>query len=121
MKKYFFLAGIMFCVLAYATENWTWQYKPLAATFSIYSGELGERQPPTKNERKLAIAIKGDAAKEIFDSLYPDSKDATCTSEDGERLRRKGEVWCSYRPSDGYKCFVGFDLRTGKSIGGGIC
>lgn len=59
MKKYFFLAGIMFCVLAYATENWTWQYKPLAATYSIYSGELGERQPPTKNERKLAIAIKG--------------------------------------------------------------
>lgn len=124
MKRPWLIIGALSCVLAYASENtsaWTWKYKPLTASYSIYSGAPGERQPPTKHERKLAIAIKGDAAKEIFDSLYPDIKGVTCTSEDGERLRRKDEVWCSYRPSDGYKCFVGFDLRTGKSVSGASC
>lgn len=110
--------------LAYPSANggdWTWKYKPLAATYSIYSGEPGEREAPTQNDRKLAIAIKGDAAKEIFESLYPDAKGITCTDEKGERLRRKGEVWCSYRPSDGYKCFLGFNLRTGRSVSGASC
>jgi hypothetical protein len=110
--------------LAYASDNsatWTGAHKPLVANYSIYSGEPGEREAPTQSERKLAIAIKGDAAKEIFDSLHPDAKEIACTDEKGERLRRKGEVWCSYRPSNGYRCFVGFNLRTGESLSGASC
>lgn len=124
MKSLLLISIAASSVCAYAndeTSGWSWKYKPLTASYAIYSGAAGERQPPTQHERKLAIAIKGDAAKEIFDSLYPDIKGVTCTSEDGERLRRKDEVWCSYRPSDGYKCFVGFDLRTGKSVSGASC
>jgi hypothetical protein len=125
MKKLLFVVGtVALLSLAYAGSNnggWTWEYKPLTATYSIYSGEPGEREAPTQNERKLAIAIKGAAAKEIFDSLYPDAKDVTCTTEKGERLRKKGEVWCSFRPSNGYKCFLGFNLRTGESISGASC
>ncbi|MBJ7309995.1 hypothetical protein ACFOLJ_17460 [Rugamonas sp. CCM 8940] len=95
--------------------------KPLkAAEYTIYSGELGNEQAPTKNDRKLAIEISGPAAKEIFDSLYPDSK-VTCSSEKGERLRRKRDLWCAYQPSDGYRCFLGVNLRTGESIPGGSC
>jgi len=94
--------------------------KPLKAEYTIYSGALGDEQAPTKDERKLAIEISGQGAKEIFDSLYPDAK-VTCSGEAGERLRRKGHVWCAFSPARGYKCFIGFDLRTGDSIAGGSC
>ena len=95
--------------------------KPLkAAEYTIYSGELGNEQAPTKDDRKLAIEIGGQAAKEIFDSLYPDAK-VTCSGEKGERLRRKGELWCAFLPSRGYRCFLGYNLRTGQGIAGGSC
>ena len=72
MKKLLFVGALALLSFAHARssdDEWTWKYKPLAAaTYSIYSGEPGERQAPTQNERKLAIAVKGDAAKEIFDS-----------------------------------------------------
>lgn len=95
--------------------------KPLRAEYTIYSGELGDERAPTRDERKLSIDIKGPAAKEIFDSLYPDAKGVSCSSEQGERLRRKGHVWCAYSPSRGYRCFIGFNLRNGESIAGGSC
>ena len=112
----------MLLSLAYAGEEsgWTWEYKPLRATYSIYSGELGEREAPTKIDRKLAIKVTGQAAKEIFDSIYPDAN-VTCSSEKGERLRSKQNLWCIYQPSSGYRCYFGFNLRTGASIAGGDC
>ena len=112
----------MLLSLAYAGEKsgWTWEYKPLRAAYSIYSGELGEREAPTKTDRKLAINVTGPAAKEIFDSIYPDAN-VTCSSEKGERMRRKQNLWCIYQPSSGYECYLGFNLRTGASIPGGEC
>lgn len=95
--------------------------KPLkAAEYTIYSGELGSEQAPTKDDRKLAIEISGQAAKEIFDSIYPDAG-VTCSSAKGERLRRKRDLWCSFVPSEGYRCFIGYNLRTGQTIPGGSC
>lgn len=94
--------------------------KSLKAEYTIYSGGLGDEQAPTKDERKLSIEIRGQGAKDIFDSLYPDAK-VTCSGEPGERLRRKGHVWCSFAPATGYRCFIGFNLRTGESIAGGSC
>jgi hypothetical protein len=94
--------------------------KLLKAEYTIYAGELGEQQAPTRSERKLSIEVTGLAAKEIFDSIYPDAK-VTCSEEKGERLRRKKNLWCIYQPDDGYRCFLGFDLRTGDSIPGGSC
>jgi hypothetical protein len=124
MKKLLLVGGATALLsLAYASDNsggWTWEYKPLKGSYSIYSGEPGEREAPTQNERKLAIAITGQAAKEIFDSLFPDAK-VTCSQEKGERLRSKGEVWCIYQPRTGYRCFLGFNLRTGEPHSGAIC
>lgn len=102
-------------------EIWPAPPKPLqAAEYTIYSGELGNEQAPTKDDRKLAIEISGQAAKEIFDSIYPDAG-VTCSGEKGERLRRKRDLWCSFVPSEGYRCFLGYNLRTGQSIPGGSC
>ncbi len=108
--------------LAYAGDKngWTWEHKPLKASYSIYSGELGEEAAPTQTDRKLAIEVTGEAAKQIFDSMHPDFK-PSCSSEKGDRDRRKGDLYCTYHPNEGYRCFIGINLRTGKSIAGGIC
>jgi hypothetical protein len=124
MKKLLLLAGACALSVAYASDDaagWYEKYKPLKATYLIYSGEPDERAAPTKSDRKIAIIVEGGPAKEIFDSLYPDAKGVTCTTEPGERLRRKGEIWCSYRPSDGYRCFLGYNLRNGQPDSGASC
>lgn len=97
--------------------------KPLTAEYSIYSGSLGEEKAPTPGDRKLSIEVTGQAAKDIFESIGPDAPGVSCTGDERERLRRKGRVWCSYSPIDGgrYKCYLGFNLRTGESIAGGSC
>lgn len=95
--------------------------KPLTAEYTIYSGSLGDERAPTKGDRKIAFEVTGQAAKEIFDSLYPDVRGVRCSDEQGERLRRKGQVWCIYTPDGGYRCFFGFNLRSGNSIAGGSC
>jgi hypothetical protein len=118
----FIIWGAALFSVAHAEEQngWPTPSKPLKAEYTIYSEELGSEQAPTKDDRKLAIEISGLAAKEIFDSLYPDAK-VTCSGAKGERLRRKQNVWCIYQPRDGYRCFLGVNLRTGQSIPGGSC
>jgi hypothetical protein len=116
------VAASLFCGAASASEQPTdpAPTKPMKAEFSIYSGDMGDERAPTSTDRKLAVEVTGLAAKEIFDSIYPDAK-VTCSDEKGQRLRRKDRLWCSFSPSDGYRCYFGFDLRTGKSIGGASC
>jgi hypothetical protein len=95
-------------------------YRPFKGDYAIYSGELGSQKAPTRGDRKASFIIEGQPAKEIFNSMSPDDKQ-TCSGEKGARSRTKGNVWCTYHPRDRYTCYFGFDLRTGKSIGGGIC
>lgn len=124
MKYLVALVAVLVSLHAHAEGKgkWTGKNKPLAnATYLVYSGEPGDRGPPTSADRKLAITIRGQAAKEIFDSIGPDAKGVSCSLEDGERMRSKGEVWCSYMPSDGYMCFLGFNLKTGEPHSGGTC
>lgn len=126
MKNRLLLAYACICALptAHASDNtagWHEKYKPLKATYLIYSGERDELAAPTRTDRKIAIIVEGDPAKDIFDSLYPDAKGVSCTTEPGERLRRKGDISCSYRPSAGYRCFLGYNLRNGQPDSGASC
>lgn len=111
-----------FLSLAYAAEqvDWPAPYRPLKGEYTIYSGGLGDQQAPTRDDRKLSFIVDGAPAKEIFDSMSPDDKH-TCTSEKGARSRTKNKIWCTYNPGNGYTCYFGFDLRTGRSIAGGVC
>jgi hypothetical protein len=124
MKRYLVAAAIVTSTLSHAEDKpkWDGMNKPLKdSTYLVYSGVPGERGPPTKTDRKLTIAIRGQAAKEIFEGLGgPDAK-ISCTADEGERMRRKGEVWCSYIPKDGYMCFVGYNLKTGEPDSGASC
>lgn len=123
MKKLLMMtAASALLSLAYAAEqhNWPAQYRPFKGEYAIYSGGLGDQQAPTKDDRKLSFIIEGQPAKEIFDSMGPDDKH-TCSDEQGARSRIKGNAWCTYHPGDGYACYFGVDLRTGKSVAGGTC
>jgi hypothetical protein len=94
-------------------------YQAVTGRYAIYSGDLDEQLAPTKSDRKLSLIIDGQPAKDIFDAMAPDDK-TTCGGE-GARSRTKGNTWCSYQPKRGYQCYLGLDLRTGRSIAGGMC
>ena len=105
-------------VSAAAAGPWGFTYRNMTARYVIYGGTLGDPNAPTSKDKKIAFAIHGNVAKEMFDAIGPDMKG--CGSEGG-RERTKGEIDCMYTNAEGYTCWVGFDLKTGKSIGGSVC
>jgi len=123
MKKFLLLVGVSSMLsLAFASQenDWSAPYRPFKGEYSLYSGSLGDQQAPTAKDRKVSFIIIGKPARELFDSMAPDDK-VTCGAGRGMRSRTKGQLWCTFEQSDGYTCYFGFDLRSGKSIGGGIC
>ena len=102
-------------------------WKPLpGAIYKVHSGIISDRTPPTANDHKLTVLVDGKTAKEIFDSIGPDLPD-TCSGEQGDRMRDKKGIHCSYTAQDKgtkdgpYRCWIGLDLRTGDSIGTVSC
>lgn len=109
--------------LAQAAEKkleWTPEFKPFSGRYQVYSGSPSEKQPPTPSDKQASVVLTGRAAKDLFDQIGPDVKDA-CSSDPNYRERRKGHLDCSYTKENGYQCFLGIDLRTGKSTHGSIC
>ena len=122
MKKQSALAWGAFTLfsLAYAASDSDWgEYKPFKGSYLMYSNTLGEQQPPTPHERKISFMVTGTVAKDMFDSMAPDSTER-CSLQKGYRQRDKENVSC-VRDHDGYSCHFGFNLRSGKSIAGSIC
>lgn len=119
MKRFFAGCIVLVSGLALA-QTWQFAYQPVRASYVMYGGGLGDPHAPKPGGRHIAFNVTGPAAKEMFASLGPDLKDA-CGAEDGNRIRRRSELTCSFSPKDGYHCAFGFDLATGKSIGGSIC
>lgn len=101
-------------------QEWTPEFKPFSGRYQVYSGSLSERQPPTPSDRQASVVLTGRAAKDLFDQIGPDVKDA-CSSDPNYRERRKGHLDCSYTKENGHQCFIGIDLKTGKSMSGSIC
>ena len=101
-----------------AALPWQFTYRTMSTKYVTYGGTLGDPVQPTAKDKKLAFAIRGSAAQEIFEAIGPDVR--SC-SGDATRERTKGDIDCVYAKADGYTCWAGFDLRTGKSIGGSVC
>lgn len=108
--------------LAFAADTLgAWQ--PLhEGRYKIFSGEtVAYGEAPTAKDRKLSIVVKGQAAKEIFDSIRPDARDM-CSSKKGDRERSRGGVQCMYTAKDanaagkGYRCWIGVDLISGQGL-----
>lgn len=102
------------------TKAWEWLVRPAETKYVIYGGSLGDTTAPTRNDIHVAFYVQGRAAKDMFEAMGPDRKDV-CGVGEGARIREKDNLSCVYRPGDGYRCDFGFDLRSGKSIGGSIC
>lgn len=109
------LAGSTFCCACLASLA---EWQEFSGRYTIFSGDqVAGREAPTPTDRKLAIAVKGQVAKDLFDSIGPDVE-PTCSGEDGDRSRRKQGVQCTYHAkgaAQGYRCWIGIDLRTGRS------
>ena len=107
-------------VFATTADNGESRYKTFKGSYSLYSGELGDSGLPHRRDTKISMWVRGPVAKEMFDAMGPDDK-AHCEGAPGERSRTKENIWCTYSRQEGYTCTFGFDLKTGRSIGGSIC
>lgn len=104
------------------TPQWSPDFKPFNGTYQIYSGSLSELQPPTATDKQASVMLSGRIARDLFDQIGPDVKrDKVCSADPGFRQRRKGHLDCIHTKEDGYQCYFGIDLRTGRSTYGSIC
>lgn len=120
MKKYawliFGLSTALVSFIAYASGG---DWRPLRAQYLIHSETATYPEAPTKTDRVVTVVIDGQGAKDLFDMIGPDFH-PTCSSEKGDRDRRKKGVECSYTaklndPKDThYRCWIGLNLRTGE-------
>lgn len=108
-----------FCVYA---SDWSFSYRPASVRYATYSNSLGDPVAPTKDDTKIAFEVTGRAARELFDTIGPDQQDQ-CAADAGTRFRSRDEekIVCLRSGKGEYSCHFGFDLKSGKSIGGSIC
>jgi hypothetical protein len=117
---------ILACALvmesAASQANWELVQKPITGSYGIYGGGLSDPVAPSRNDSKIMFSIAGKSARDMFDALGPDVKDI-CTEGMGMRVRKKDNenLTCLRTEKGEYSCSFGFDLRTGKSIGGSVC
>ncbi|MDQ1834872.1 hypothetical protein [Massilia scottii] len=106
---------------AYSQEDAS-GYTTLKGAYRTYSRGIGDPGEPTAADTKIMFAIDGKAAREMFDAMGKDVKDA-CTEGSGTRVRTRDQerLWCSRSKQGVYSCNFGFDLKSGKSIGGIVC
>jgi hypothetical protein len=101
-------------------EVWGASSKPLKGDYQVYGGTLSEMLPPTRKDRKVAFMFTGPLAKQLFDQIGPDAK-MSCSDASDYRERNRGDLSCTYTKDNGYACYFGLDVPTGKSTNGSIC
>lgn len=121
---FLFSLTLLCCISrADSSTEWDGDYAAARARYMIYSGSLSEKERPKAANNKVSLLIEGQLAKELFNAIGPDQKQA-CGASTGVRIRERGDVTCSFDrglKSSPYTCFVGLDLKTGKSMEGAIC
>lgn len=96
--------------------------KPLRGNYQIYGGTLSEMLPPTSSDKKVAFMLTGPAAKDLFLQIGSDvARENACSEANDYRERRRGDLSCVYMKNEGYSCYFGIDLKTGKGMHGAIC
>lgn len=108
---------------AAAPQEWDGDFHPAKVSYLAYSGTLSEKEPPKMGKQKVSLMIEGQLAQDLFASIGPDQKTA-CGEGSGLRMRRRGDVSCTFdkdAKSYPYTCYIGVDVRTGKSSTGSIC
>ena len=121
-SKLTILFSLLVAAFSVIAGEWVFSYHPASAKYAIYGNSLGEPVKPSIDDSKIAFEVTGSAAKEIFDAIAPDRPDQ-CSSEKGTRFRSRDDekLSCVRSKKGEYSCYFGFDLKSGKSIGGSIC
>ena len=116
------LVTLVVPVAAAVAAEWVLSYRPAAVEYAVYGGGLGDPVKPDGRDAKVAFEVTGRAAQELFAAMGPD-RDDRCGAEPGVRFSsRDGDRLACQRSAAGeFRCQFGFDLITGKSIGGSIC
>jgi len=116
------ISAILLYPVAQAAEETQGRYMatPLKGDYYLFGGTLGEKTLPTAKDRKLSFMVTGPLAKDLFEHIGPDLKDA-CGASPDHRERNRGDLVCVWAKGDGYACYIGLDVQTGKSILGVIC
>lgn len=113
------LSAISFGVHA---DTWEFSYRPAMTGYALYGNSMGDPTRPSEGDRKIAFEIKGQAARAMFEAMGPDRKDLCLDATDSRfRSRDDDRIVCTRSERGKYACYFGFDLETGKSIGGSIC
>lgn len=94
--------------------------KPLKGDYYVYGGSIEDKTASTPKDRKLSLILTGPLAKELFDHIGPDVKDV-CGAGSGQRERDRGDLVCFWTRKEGYSCYIGLDVQTGKSMAGVTC
>lgn len=106
-----------------APKEWDSDYATAKTRYMIYSGSLGEKEPPKIGNNKVSLMIEGHLARELFNSIGPDQQQA-CGASTGVRIRERGDITCAFDrelKSSPFTCYVGLNLKTGKSMEGASC
>lgn len=121
-SRFVALSCLSIAIFGALAAEWTFSYRPTPARYATYGGTLGDPVAPSKDDSKVAFEIVGAGAKQMFDAMAPDRADQ-CSGESGARFRSRDDdkLVCVRSSKGGYSCYFGFDLKSGKSVGGSIC
>ena len=101
------------CLLAYAQPFG----KPLSGWYDFYSGSPGELGEATAKDTKLHMTVTGPLAARMFRELGPRAQ-VKGSCPEGSVSRARDNLECTREASGSTTCDFGFDMRTGKSVGG---
>lgn len=113
---------LLAAVVPAVAAEWVLSYRTAAVKYALYGGGLGDPVKPEGGDAKVAFEVTGRAAQDLFVAMGPDRTDR-CGAEPGVRFRSRDNdrIACQRSAAGEYRCYFGFDLVTGKSIGGSIC
>lgn len=94
----------------------------LSGYYSLYSGALGDEVLwPSKKDAKVRFTVSGRAAARMFDYMGSGATQKE-SCEESEVTRARDELMCTRdKSTQKTECYFGFDLHSGKSIGGVTC
>lgn len=122
LNRFLSLITITVAIPAASAQTDPGFYRKAEASYLIYRGSLGDMMASRSSDKKIAFSIHGRSARELFEAIGPDKKDA-CLEGTVSRVRYRNEekLYCTSSKQGEYRWGFGFDPRTGKSIAGSIC
>ncbi len=95
----------------------------LDATYFITSHNLLDPGPEEKRDR-VAISIKGEAAKSIYDAMPMSARRLGCDGKPNDKFdltKQAGGLACEAADDGTYFCTVAIKLDTGETTDGAVC